>query len=502
MARTDEARFVLKGTLEAVTPIHIGGGSEPGLDSVPFRDGVGRLTLPGAGLTGAIRERAIARGWEKPEVEKIFGDTDGHGASRLVVHDLLIEGDPVAEVRQGVGIDRITGAAAEHIKFDRSILPVGTRLKLEISLSGTSELAHQMRNIKEWLESGEFRVGAGRSRGLGKVKLIEAALTKIDLTKVAQLLGREDAEAIVHTASTEPAAGPDLRVTICWTPLTPVFSKAADQGTGVDTFPLTTTRGSGPEQTLHLLMPGTSIRGALRARAEHIVRTVRGTGLTTKGEPTEWPTFMDQIAVDVVTDLFGSTKTRGAVSIDDVLSHKIAEGDKVDAKWRAAMDAKKDATRLVNVRTAIKRLCKVEGHTFIPSPKIAIDRWTGAPVDGALFAVLEPHCVTWDPIVIDVDFRRIAEAPAREQAIALLLITLDEFSNGAIPLGYGANRGYGSLKVTGIQSEAKAELQCVADALAKAPHILDELDQKLRVRLKKNWPQKDSSDEETAPCTN
>ena len=39
----------------------------------------------------------------------------------------------VAEVRDGVGIDRMRGAAADRYKYDRAILPRGTRLPFELT---------------------------------------------------------------------------------------------------------------------------------------------------------------------------------------------------------------------------------------------------------------------------------------------------------------------------------------------------------------------------------
>ena len=122
--------------------------------------------------------------------------------------------------------------------------------------------------------------------------------------------------------------------------------------------------------------------------------------------------------------------------------------------------------------------------------------------------MLEPHGITWNPIVIDVDIRRIKDDAARERAIALLLITLDECSNGAIPLGYGVNRGYGSLAVDKISAEATDDLTCeatddltcVAKALKNAPKILKKLDSGLRERLKQNWPPAQNPEPEGSPA--
>jgi len=75
---------------------------------------------------------------------------------------------------------------------------------------------------------------------------------------------------------------------------------------------------------------------------------------------------------------------------------------------------------------------------------VAVDRWTGGASDGALYSVLEPYGVKWEPIRLRLDPHRIPEA-LRDPATALLLLVLDSFACGRIPLGFGTNRGLGAL---------------------------------------------------------
>jgi hypothetical protein len=91
-----------------------------------------------------------------------------------VVEDAVIQNDEkVVEIRDHVGINREYGAAAEHIKYDRAILPRGTKLLLQF----TVEVANQekrnqalamLAGLKQALETGEVRLGAaGELIGVG-----------------------------------------------------------------------------------------------------------------------------------------------------------------------------------------------------------------------------------------------------------------------------------------------------------------------------------------------
>jgi CRISPR-associated RAMP protein (TIGR02581 family) len=99
---------------------------------------------------------------------KLFGTT--WFASRLATEDAYATGTaPTPEQRDGVGIDRFTGGAAHNVKFD-----------LEVVTAGTFKTRLHLRNFELWqlgligfvlkdLADGLVRIGASKSRGLGRV---------------------------------------------------------------------------------------------------------------------------------------------------------------------------------------------------------------------------------------------------------------------------------------------------------------------------------------------
>lgn len=100
---------------------------------------------------------------------KLFGST--WFAGRLATADAYAEGRaPKPQQRDGVGIDRVTGGAAHAVKFD-----------LEVITEGVFVTTLQLRNFELWqlgllgfvltdLRDGLIRIGAAKSRGLGRVR--------------------------------------------------------------------------------------------------------------------------------------------------------------------------------------------------------------------------------------------------------------------------------------------------------------------------------------------
>ena len=177
-----------------------------------------------------------------------------------------------------------------------------------------------------------------------------------------------------------------------------------------------------------LLIPGTSIRGALRSRASRIARTI----LAARDELSTSTShdLHEQIAAEpnLVRYMFGSTEYRGAVTVHDCLSTE--RGKRIEVTHNA------------------------------------IDRWTGGVIDGGLFTEAVYLGTHWEPIMIEVDSgqlrrnvktecagKNISNETIEEHARAswcLLCLTLAELSAGTLPLGGKTTRGLGQVEVTSI----------------------------------------------------
>ena len=232
------------------------------------------------------------------------------------------------------------------------------------------------------------------------------------------------------------------QVRISWNSPTGVFvhDPQSDDGNTQHPLRVKTAGKSTTDSAAPLLIPGTSIRGALRSRCSRIARTV----LYADNPPSQVESFTqadseeNQVPIDIheqlakeprlVRYMFGTTEYRGAVRVRDCTT--------------------KDTGPSVTVT-----------HN-------AIDRWTGGVVEGLLFnEVTYPHA-TWNDIVIEVDTARLLQNVKTDSGIGglslneclpfaraswcLLCIALAELSAGTLPLGGRTTRGHGQVEVTSL----------------------------------------------------
>ena len=231
-------------------------------------------------------------------------------------------------------------------------------------------------------------------------------------------------------------------VRIGWKSPTGVFvhDPQADDGNTQHPLRAKTASKNGEDSTAPLLLPGTSIRGALRSRCSRIARTV----LYANNPPSQVESFTqadsdgNQAPIDIheqiakeprlVRYMFGTTEYRGAIRVRDCTTIKLGEKIKI--------------------------------------PHNAIDRWTGGVVDGGLFSeIIYPHA-QWNDIEIKVDTDRLLrnvrtdcsgtglsekEIESRARASwCLLCLALAELSAGTLPLGGKTTRGLGQVEVTDV----------------------------------------------------
>ena len=198
------------------------------------------------------------------------------------------------------------------------------------------------------------------------------------------------------------------------------------------------------EDKASLLLPGTSIRGALRSHCSHIARSI-----VSDSEGSDELTMAADVHKQLATDpllvryLFGTTEYRGAVRVHD------CEG-------QIPEDTGKDKP--------------------LKLTRNAIDRVTGSAAHGALYSeLLYPHA-TWDPIEIEIDNAQLCrnicqdlgncalstvsasdqecERPAIKNrlraAILLLTMAVTDLCEGILPLGGGSGGGLGSIEVSKV----------------------------------------------------
>jgi CRISPR/Cas system CSM-associated protein Csm3 (group 7 of RAMP superfamily) len=479
------ARLRARGWLSLVSALHVGGvDHDPNGRLDVAVDGRGRLHVPGTSLAGALR------GWDRDTAASRWGyatsGTPDGRASRVVVADAPVARTPrlddtgapadaadsgVIEARSGVGIDRYLGTAAPGILYERAVLPQGLWLRLAVDVESTVDLIEPDRawlaGLLAALAAGHIGLGAAKTRGLGRVELAPDGCTVDEerLDSRAGLLdllaGRARRWSLAGLTAAHPTGGTcqdTLTATVDWSPRSPVMVRAAADGVAVQALPAVT--ADGPDH-VRLVLPGSSLKGALRSHAERILRTVTGREMAVPaGDIAHRAALFRQQHTDLplVNALFGAppparsrpdgdaagndTAGAAAVRVDDCLSTtRIPRTLWVRLFSDAAETGGDKGARMPDdLRDALADL------GLERADHVAIDRWTGGAAPGRLFSVLEPHAVTWQPLRLAVDLDRLATL--RDAAVALLLLVLRDLAAGRVPLGYATNRGLGDATVT------------------------------------------------------
>ena len=435
-----------------------------------------------------LEEHGDAVGLAERELQQLWGDDGTRGAgsaaplraSAITVHTVELptegyEGNEEHKVmlptRMGNAIDRYWGSAGDTALFEHEYLPRGKELALTITAEaglpdgvevpqgdvappGPEQVEKLFALIIGLIKDGRVAFGGRQNAGWGRVALSDSekawTLTKAEPGSRAGLeewLSGAGGRS-VDVAPVDCGGSGRMRIEITWDSPTGILvaepqddgsQEEADAGAadgapeGADseeTKPARPLR-AGPEESDPIVLPGSSVRGALRTRATRIARTI----LLAKKDPStgaDWSGagVHEQLAQDpsLVRDLFGSTTHRGALTVLDTL---------------AAEDG--------------------------PSRKVthnAGDRWTGGVADGLLYSE-EVYDSTWNSIVLELDLDRLLtnaraglEEPGGQEgsrgedrsraAFCLLGLVLAELAAGTLPLGSRGTRGMGQVEVKAV----------------------------------------------------
>lgn len=95
-------------------------------------------------------------------------------ASKVLIKDLMVHEETFyhTEIRDGVGIDRDSGRAADGAKYQFEVVPVGTTFRLDVLVENApeAELGLLWLGINAF-EQGQVLMGGAKSRGLGWSRL-------------------------------------------------------------------------------------------------------------------------------------------------------------------------------------------------------------------------------------------------------------------------------------------------------------------------------------------
>lgn len=416
-ARKIVERIVVEGDLILETPTRFGNGDSTGLvDLTIARDPLeGHALLPGASIAGALRGylRTRERGFRSPDgmapLEKLlFGFEEGKGGSQsyLIAYDSRCP-TVTTELRDGVAIDPRSRTAVDDKKYDIELLAAGStfplRVELLVAAGQEAALRQALALALQGFERGEIPMGARRRRGFGKGRVHAWRVQRYRLTEPAGLIAwlrAGDGPSMAGQRGT--AIAPLLDVAQTALDRRQIFTVEAIFGLAGSLLIRSSTEAADAPDMVHLhskrganqeaIVSGTSLAGALRARARRIVRTI--------GDEAKAETLID--------DLFGPQI--------------------------AGSNDRPKASRLWVEETVIKN-----PRELVVS-RVKLDRFTGGSFPTALFSQQPVFGVAETAVQVSL---RLQNPTAADKGLLLLL--LKDLWTEDLPLGGEASVGRGRL---------------------------------------------------------
>ena len=249
-----------------MTP-HRTGGAENDPETVLFSH-TGSALLQGSSLAGSLRSWMALSGYSAALIDRLFGNRAKGGSLRI--SDSVFSPGSEMTVRPRLKLDKASGTAEDGKKFDMAHMAAGSRFCFNITWLGGSDDgdAAAVEAALGALNAGEITLGAQHANGFGWVAL---TVTKrsFDFSKDEDRKAwLEDEEGGEVCALPAPGHSRSVRFTVTGTAASLlVKASQAVELTGEEE------KGSYTENLREAgkpVLPGSSVKGALRARAETI----------------------------------------------------------------------------------------------------------------------------------------------------------------------------------------------------------------------------------------
>lgn len=436
-------RFLARFVIEAKTLLAVGSGEKDiTTDALVATDVNGLPYIPGTAIAGVVRSMIGEEsaktffGYQVPNKKKdgkgseiIFTEAKILNSRGEVVDGLNIEAidkDPLLKeykelpIRQHARISE-KGVTAKGGKFDEQVVFAGTRFCFELEMVSDGKNYSDFESVLSQIRKKTFRVGGGTRCGFGEIGVVEMQRAKLDLSKPEDLDlyldkssnlsegwngWQRDENIEKETLSTD---WEEYKLS-----LQPEDFFLFGSGFGdheVDMTPVKARKvewsnGCGKLSDKMVLIPATSVKGALSHRVAFHWNKLNG---YYAGNP-EAKVGKDNFAVKTLLgsegEKDGEGQLRGNVIFSDIIEKRNVED-------------------------------KILNH-------VAIDRFTGGAMDGALFSEKTTYVREKDkPFEMTLLVRKEALDKKDKKVEQALEAALQDICKGMLPLGGGVNRGNG-----------------------------------------------------------
>jgi len=397
--------------IEAKTALKVGSSESSFFQDAPVQKDWNRLPMIlGTSIAGVLRREF------EGNVDDIFGKEDG---SKVIISNALLLDDNL-EVNEKLLLNKseflkafeslpvrehtaIThkGVTKEHSKFDEEIVYKGARFKFAIEIKDNLE---SFEKILDSLYNQTFRLGGGTTKGYGDIKVVEIKTQSFD-TK--DYISFKNSLNIPLKNSYTPKSNKEF--TVYTLKLKPDDFFIFGSGFGdndADMIPVVEDiiewRDKPEFIKEELLIPASSIKGAISHRVAYYYNK------------------KSEIFADNMNDEeFENYKEERNIAVIDIFGHK---------------KEKENEQELGKKGSLLFSDCYKKSYKTKTFDHVAIDRFTGGAIDGALF---QEKVVNSDEFEIEIVLRdKIEYQDIFEQV-------LKDICNSLLPLGGMTTKGHG-----------------------------------------------------------
>lgn len=436
-------RFLARFVIEAKTPLAVGSGEKDIITAALIATDVNRLPyIPGTAIAGIVRSMLEQQG---VDTDKFFGfqkKKDGEGSQIIFTEAKILNSK--GEVMDGMKLDAFDDALLgkyknlpirQHVrinekgvtvkdgKFDEQVVYAGTRFCFEMEMVSDGENYADFERVLKQFRSQTFRIGSGTRCGFGEIDVVKVWTANLYLKdemqsyldkssnlqesgnwkgwKIENVVSETDTNWIEYKLILQPedfflfgsGFGDDEA------DMTPVKAKKVDWSSETGVL----------KENL-VLIPATSVKGALAHRVAYYYNKHSKVFADNLHSDEERQKVVGKHN-EAVKALFGS------------------EGDRVDNEM---VDQCRGNLIFSDVMEE-PMPDKILNH-------VAIDRFTGGAIDGALFS----EKTTWGrnkefTMAIMADNKALEGENIQESLEDALM----DICKGLLPLGGGVNRGNG-----------------------------------------------------------
>lgn len=401
-------RIILKAKLDLLSPMLIGNGKSDTSDRDVLLDAEGKAFIPATSFMGVLSrhmDTAVAQSFLG---QRMDANNQAMNQSYLICDDLFpVEGDSNCVIRDGIRIDKASGVVEDAAKFDFQVLEPGLcfELNMEFVVINRERYDEAILILENCLAalSKPLYVGGKTSSGFGCLRSKELGLFRYDFDQAkdlaAYLLRKPHNEFLAEIKPVEASKRKfsitaDFRI-----PQSLIVRSYPKDAFGSD--------ASHIQSSNQAVLPGTSLRGAMRARGERILNVI-------------WAGKEKEIE-DFLASIFGYASTKGKhYSIPSAL--RVCE------------------SRIESIGTEVQN-------------RICIDRFTGGTIEGAKFDSMPVFPLNdTDANIRDLSLSLADPLPSQK---ALLLLIFKDLYTGDLPVGGEKSIGRGTLQ--GVRASIKDE---------------------------------------------